>query len=201
MDSWRTRADRAIFRSMDGSDRLNEEGRGPKPTPIREVVGETRPSPSRPTGESQAGASPEQRERPKGPRDAGRPRGGGDRGKGSSAPRPARDAGDGRCSEPTAVEDLPSCEFVIEGIKWIARLCGRTSTGSTADPGAPLLHLTFYEADDPLVAVREALLPGDSIDHLFEADLEVVLASASKAKLVEQASEAPPKPGPPESRR
>jgi len=83
-----------------------------------------------------------------------------------------------RAHEPTAVQDLPSCHFEVEGVEWIARLSGRTSTGSGPDPGAPLLHLTFFRSADPQVAVAEALLPGESIDHLFESDLSEVLATA-----------------------
>ena len=130
-----------------------------------------------------------QRERPKGARDKGRARGSG-RGQGRAAPRSARQTLKGQAAEPASEEDLPSCQFVSEGVEWIVRLSGRTSTGSASDRGAPLLHLTFFRADDPLVAVREALLPGDSIDHLFEADMNEVLAGAREASVPEQPNEA-----------
>jgi hypothetical protein len=51
------------------------------------------------------------------------------------------------------------------------------------------------------VAVREALLPGDSVDQLFEADLHAVIASARKAVVPERASDATPKADGPEGRR
>jgi hypothetical protein len=51
------------------------------------------------------------------------------------------------------------------------------------------------------VAVREALLPGNSVDQLFEADLHTLIASAKKAVLPEQPSEATPKAGGSEGRR
>ena len=96
--------------------------------------------------------------------------------------------------EPTAVEDLPSRQFAGDGIEWIVRLTGQTSTGSASDPGAPLLHVTFYRADDPLAAVREALVPGSSIDDLFESDLNDLLSTAREAVSPDPPSEAPPKP-------
>ena len=183
---------------MDGRDGPNDEGRGSKPTPMREVVRDTGPKPARHSGKGSSTPSPElrrpsgrgQRERPKGPGGQGRPRGAsGERESGRSAPTPAREVRDRR-AEPTAVQDLPSREFTAEGVEWVARLSGRATTGSPSDPGAPLLHVTFYRASDPLVAVREALLPGDSLDHLFEADLNEVLASARVATSREQ----PPRP-------
>ena len=175
---------------MDGSDRTTEEGKGPKPTPIREVVGQPRPSSPRPARASGAGAPPErpdpgmrgQRERPRGPRDKGRSRGGGrGRDRRGPTPVPAREALEGQALEPTAVEDLPSLQFTSEGVEWIVRLSGQTSTGSAPDPGASLLHLTFYRAADPLVAEREALFPGTSIDGLSESMLNNLLSSAGEA--------------------
>ncbi len=189
---------------MDSSDVPNEEGVGPKPTPIREVVGEPRPNPRRRADEPHVGDSPEQRargqrERPKGSRDKGRSVGRGrDRGQGRTAPRSVRAGLDGQASKPTAVQDLPSREFVSEGVEWILRLSGRSSTGSPSDPGAPLLHLMFYRADEPLVEVCEALIPGDSIDRLFEADLAAVVESARKATMPEEPSKVPPTPSPSE---
>ena len=172
---------------MDANDRTNEEKSGPQPTPIREVVGASPPlHPPRaeealPEGATQkrAAGMRGQRERPKEARDKGRP-----------APRPARQALEGQAAEPASEEDLPSCQFVSEGVEWIVRLSGRTSTGSVSDRGAPLLHLTFFRAEDPLVAVHEALLPGDSIDHLFEVDMNEVLAGAREVSVPEQPTEA-----------
>ena len=188
---------------MDGSDRRSGEGKGPKPTPIREVVGEPRPSSPRRPDESRGGALPEhpapgmrdQRERRRGQRDEGRSRGRGrGRGKGRPTPVPARDALDGQAVEPTAVDDLPSRQFTSEGVEWIVRLSGQTSAGSASDAGTPLLHLTFYRAGNPLVAEREALCPGRSMEGLFESDLNNLLSSAKEASSPDQPSEAPPKP-------
>ncbi len=188
---------------MDGSDRTTGEEKGPKPTPIREVVGEPRPSAPRRPDESRAEVPSEhpapgmrgQRERPRGPRDDGRSRGRGrGRGKGRPTPVPAREALDRQALEPTAVDDLPSRQFTSEGVEWIVRLSGRTSAGSASDAGAPLLHLTFYRADNPLVAEREALIPGASMEGLFESELNNVLSSAGQASSPDQPSEAPPKP-------
>ncbi len=77
------------------------------------------------------------------------------------------------------MEDLPSRPFTSEEVEWIARLSGRTSTGSVPDRGAPLLHLTFYRASEPRVAVREALVPGTSIDDFLESGLIDVLSVAT----------------------
>ena len=170
------------FQAMKKSDRTGDEQKPPRPTPIREVVGKSRPSPPRRTHEAGTGASDQpapglrgQRERPEGPRDEGRPRADT---RARARPTPVRDTVESRIPEPTALEDLPSRVLTSEGVEWIVRLSGRTSTGSVSDPGAPLLHLTFCRVRDPQLAVRETLLPGRSLDQLSEADLSDALSSA-----------------------
>ena len=183
---------------MDGSDRSNEEGSGPKPTPIRDVLGESQATPARRAEEDDVQQIPKARdrqERPKSARDTGRRGPGRGRGQGRPAPRPVRDTVERRAHVPTSVEDLPSCHFEVEGVEWIARLSGRTATGSGSDPGAPLLHLTFFKSADPMVAVVEALLPGESIDHLFESDLSEVLATARKVSPSAQPTGSSTRPG------
>jgi hypothetical protein len=167
------------FQGMDRedptSDPTKRDGSGRKPTPIRDVVGESGTTPKRPSEEG-----PERREPGRGQRQERPAR---------SSPLSVRDTVDGAAHEPTAVQELPSCHFEVEGVKWIARLSGRASTGSVPNQGAPLLHLTFFKSADPLVAVVETLLPGESFDQLFEADLSEVLATARAVPRLNQSAE------------
>ena len=82
-------------------------------------------------------------------------------------------------SEPTKTEDLPSRHFTGDGSEWIVRVAGQTSTGSTSDSGARLLHLIFYRSEDPLVAQYELITPCKSIDNLHDSDLENLLSLAN----------------------
>ena len=157
----------------------------PKPIPIREVVGE--PTPRRdgksrassgvPT--SQAPGLRGQRERPKGPRGKGASHKSGSsrrRRPDRKSARPSQERPQRPPLEPTPVEDLPSRSFEHEGCEWIVRLCGQTSTGSATDPGAPLIHLVFYAAADPLVAYGEVFVPANSLEGLSELRLRELLA-------------------------
>jgi len=172
----------AMDRSDPTSDRTKGDGSGPEPTPIRDVVGESGTTPKR-TSEG----GPERPEFGRGERKERPAR---------SRPFSVRDTVDGAAHEPTAVQELPSCHFEVEGVQWIARLSGRASTGSGPNPGAPLLHLTFFKSADPLVAVVETLLPGESFDQLFEADLSDVLATARAVPRLNQSAESSGKPDP-----
>ena len=108
-------------------------------------------------------------------------------------PVPARESVEAQALEPTAVEDLPSRQFTSDGIEWVVRLSGQTSTGRAADPGASLLHLTFYKAEHPLVVEGEALVPGESIDGLLDSSLSDVLSSARGASSPGRLSDIPVK--------
>ncbi len=181
---------------MDHDQHMDQEARKkggegkPKPIPIREAVGDPGP---RTAGDSDTPASvpaPKapglrgQRERPEGPRrkgasrkrERGRRRGPDRKGAASSRgerPRPAL--------ERTPLENLPFRSFEHEGCEWIVRLCGQTSTGSAADPGAPLMHLVFYPAADPFVACGDVLETGRSLDGLPELRLSELLSKVRSA--------------------
>ncbi len=156
-----------------------------KPVPIREAVGDA--GPRRAGGSGKVGAAPElqapglrgQRERPRGSRakEPSHKRGEGQRRlpdrKRAESDREERQRPQ---LEPTPLEDLPHRSFEHDGREWIVRLCGRTSTGSAPDPGAPLLHLVFYSAADPSVACGGALVPGKSLEGLPELQLPELLA-------------------------
>lgn len=172
-----------------------------KPIPIREAVGE--PGPRR--GGSSDGKGSEtrgnvttppardirgERERTEGPRGRSTPRGKGTspKGEGGRRRRPDRKwAVSGREEhrrpplQPTPLEDLPARSFEHDGCEWIVRLCGQTSTGSAMDPGAPLMHLVFYRATDPLTACGDLLETGRSLDGLSEFRLSELLVSVRLA--------------------
>lgn len=182
---------------MDQHESEKDVAGNPKPIPIREVVGESEPRPagrsnvtaSAPT--SQAPGLRGQRKRPEGPHRRGssrkkergqwrRP----DRG-GTSSGReePKRSA-----LEPTPLEDFPSRRFEHDGCEWIVRLCGQTSTGSVADPGAPLMHVVFYKAADPLVACGDVFVVGRSLEGLPELRLSELLAEVGSSSSPNESS-------------
>jgi hypothetical protein len=169
---------------MDHDERDKAVSKSPRPIPIREAVGEPTPVPGRAKDGASASGAPGmrgQRERPRGPRGRGRnaPRQDNRRSRnnrrgsaaGSEEPRRARLA-------PTPLEDLPHRTFEHDGSEWIVRLCGQTSTGSTVDPGAGLMHLSFYSATDPSVVCGDLLVPGKSLEELSEIQLPELLAFA-----------------------
>ena len=83
--------------------------------------------------------------------------------------------------QPTSMESLPSRKFDGGGSEWIVRLSGRVSIGSRGNSGAQLLHLTFFQGVNPLVAARQSLAVGKSIEELSEERLRELLASAKSA--------------------
>ncbi len=177
---------------MDQDERKKDVAGKPKPIPIREVVGEPGP---RPAGSSDTPAdvppahapgSRGQRERPAGPRGKGASR----KSDGGRRRRPDRKgAASGReklqrpSLERTPLKDLPFRSFEHDGSEWIVRLCGQSSTGSAADPGAPLMHLVFYSAADPFVACGDLLETGRSLDGLPELRVPELLTMARSAPL------------------
>ena len=175
---------------MDQDERKKDVAGKPKPIPIRESVGESGP---RTAGKSRAASGVPtsqapglrgQRERPKGPRgkgashkrEGGRRRRPDRKGAGPGGEKPQRPP-----LEPTPLEDLPFRSFGHDGCEWIVRLCGQTSTGSTMDPGAPLMHLVFYTAADPFVACGDVLVPGSSLEGLLELRLRELLINVESA--------------------
>jgi len=171
---------------MDQDEPKKHAGDKPKPTPIREAVGEAEPRRAGRSDRLEAGHASQapglrgQRERPGGSRARASvgSKGGGRR------PRPDRgssSSGGGarqrQALQPTPAEDLPSREFEHDGCEWIVRLCGRTSVGSAIGRGAPLMHLTFYKAAEPLVEFGNVLVTGKSLAELPDLQLPELLAN------------------------
>ena len=160
------------------------EGSRPAPIPIREALGEVA-SPS--NGRSAAlAASPEVaprigiargvRRRPKKLHHGARST------RAGSGRSPRRAESVKRQSlAPTPIESLPSRKFDGDGCEWIVRLSGRASVGSRGDTGAQLLHLTFFRAEDPSVAARQAVAVGKTIEDFPEDRLRELLGSARAA--------------------
>ena len=183
---------------MDEDERKRDVRDKPKPIPIREAVGDSGPRPARksdgvgtvPT--SQAPGLRGQRERPEGPRGKGSSHKQDGRGRRRPDRKHAESGGEEpRRSqlEPTPLEDLPCRSFEHEGREWTVRLCGQTSTGSGMDPGASLLHLVFYAADEPPVACGDAMVPGKSLEDLSGLHLSDLLAKARSAPTPNELSE------------
>lgn len=103
----------------------------------------------------------------------------------SSGPRPtpvrvAMDAPPPGDSRPASA--LPSRRFEAREEEWVVRITGRTVTGTRPDPGALLMHLTFYRSDDPETPVRELLTVERPLDALYEEDLEEFLDRSRPAR-------------------
>lgn len=142
-------------------DRSEDAAAGTKPISIREAM----PPPGL------RGQKPRPRSAPHGQRER-RPKGALDGG--TRQPTPVREVMDAVPPEigPTSPTELASRRFEAEeGEKWIARLSGTTVTGLPADAGAPLLHLTFFRADEPETPVRAALGVGETLSDFGEEEL------------------------------
>ena len=174
-----------------------------KPIPIREAVGEPEPRTVRnrdaqgsdtrseiPT--SRAPGLRGQRERPEGPRGRGASR----KREGGRSRRPDRNGVASGREEPrrpplqrTPLEDFPARTFEHDGCEWIVRLHGQASTGSAMDPGAPLMHLFFYAAADPLEACGDLLETGRSLEGLPDHRLSELLVKVRLAASANDSSE------------
>lgn len=89
-----------------------------------------------------------------------------------------RESVERRPLHPTSIESLPSRNFESEGSGWIVRLSGQGSVGFRGDRGAQLLHLTFFRAVDPSVAVWESLALGKSMEDFSDEQLYELLVLA-----------------------
>lgn len=99
-----------------------------------------------------------------------------------SRPTPVRvamDAPPPGDSRPT--EALPSRRFEARDEEWIVRITGRTMTGTRPDPGALLMHLTFFRAEEPESPVRELLTVNRPLDALYPEDLDEFLERSRPA--------------------
>ena len=89
-----------------------------------------------------------------------------------------RESVERRPLHPTSIESLPSRNFESEGSGWIVRLSGQGSVGFRGDRRAQLLHLTFFRAVDPSVAVWESLALGKSMEDFSDEQLYELLVLA-----------------------
>lgn len=86
------------------------------------------------------------------------------------------------------VESLPSRTFEARGQKWVVRITGRTITGTRPDPGALLMQLEFYRAEDPETPVRELLTVNRPLEALYPEDLEEYLGRSREAASPDESS-------------
>jgi len=170
------------------------EDDGPRPISVRDLMPEPdpgrreRPSPPRPASgaDAEGGAGPAAPEAPGRADREGEKEGeeeGEDAGADVSRPTPVRVAmdtpppGDSR-----PMESLPSRTFRARGREWVVRVTGRTVTGTRPDPGAHLMQLEFYHAEEPEEPVRELLTVERSLDALYPEDLEEFLERSRSAQ-------------------
>lgn len=147
----------------DAPDEVGEEGgeegveRG-KPLSIRDVMPSSPPrARPRSPGESEDGGEEEE-----------------ETGEGRPTPvRIAMDAPPPGDSRPP--EELPSRRFETGEEEWVVRVTGRSVAGARPDPGAPLMHLTFYRPEAPLCPEREVLTVERELELFYDEDLAELL--------------------------
>ncbi|NIR80367.1 MAG: hypothetical protein GWM92_16550 [Gemmatimonadetes bacterium] len=93
--------------------------------------------------------------------------------------RVAMDAPPPGDSRPTKA--LPARRFLVGEEEWIARITGRTVSGTRPDTGAPLMELSFYRADEPDDPRRHVLTVERDLDHFYDEDLGELLERARPA--------------------
>ena len=93
-------------------------------------------------------------------------------------PTPVRDVMADSDETHEAASDIPSRTFESDGDVWVVRVEGRTRSGYGPDTGAPLLHLRFYRGEDASEPERHLVLPGKSLDPLYDAELVTALQRA-----------------------
>lgn len=148
-----------------------EELQRGKPLSIRDVAPSSpaRARPREPDPEDEA-ESPTEEERRETGEDAKRP----------TPVRVAMDAPPPGDSRPT--EALPARTFLFGEEAWIARITGRTVSGTRPDAGAPLMELSFYRAEEPDDPRRRVLTVEKDLDRFYDEDLGELLARARPAR-------------------
>ena len=91
-------------------------------------------------------------------------------------PQPDRDAA-GATSPARDPESLPVL-FLLGEQEWVARVEGYGRSGTSRDPGAPLMALTFARGAEPDRPLFETLCPGRALEDLTEGQLAELLAGA-----------------------
>lgn len=79
-------------------------------------------------------------------------------------------------------EALPSRRFEVDGEEWIVRISGRTITGTRPDPGALLMHLSFFRPEEPETPIRTLITVDRPLDALYEEDLGELLGRSRPAE-------------------
>ena len=74
-----------------------------------------------------------------------------------------------------AEEEFPSRPFTAKGEEWWVRVTGRSRTGRSPDPGAPLMQLHFFRSSDLETPRRRLLTVDRPLDEFYEEDLEELL--------------------------
>lgn len=154
----------------DEADDGDEADAPPKPISIRDAMPPPGLRGQKPRPRS--AGRPQRERRPEGALDGG-----------TRGPTPVREAMD---AVPPAIgsaspTELPSRTFRAgedEDEEWIVRLSGVTVTGLPTDTGAPLVHLTFFRAEEPETPVREAVGVGETLEDLAEDELRDHLGRA-----------------------
>lgn len=124
-----------------------------------------------------------------------------DRDRETEAPEPARpsvasdDTQEQRSGPPTPVrammgepdaglsdegpsEETPSREIEVRGERWTAHAVGRTRSGTSPDPGAPLLLIAFARTEDPADFAWEGLTVAESLAEISDDELQELFERA-----------------------
>lgn len=165
----------------EGADPGDEEGEADRerrrPISVRDLMPSPPTRPTRRGSEeveraARAGEREERGERGAEEKVAGEARTAEEGGEEPAAPTPVRVAMDAAPpGDSRPVEELPSRRFEVRGEEWIARITGRTVTGTRPDAGALLMELTFSRPDDPQNPFRKLLTVDRPLDALYDEDL------------------------------
>ena len=142
---------------------------GSPPTAKPEAARPEKPQPARPEKPQSARPEKPQSARPEKP-ESTRP----DKPE-SARPTPVREA---MATDTEEIPEQQARELTVEGTRWVARVAGRGLTGMPGEPGAPLLHITFHEADASQPPAREFLMIGTTLDTVSDEELEELFADS-----------------------
>ena len=72
-------------------------------------------------------------------------------------------------------EDRDRRDFRASGDDWTVRVTGRSRTGRSPDPGAPLMQLFFFKRSDAEKPSRRLLTVDRPLEEFYEEDLQELL--------------------------
>ena len=142
------------------------------PPPPRPAPAPARPGP--PPARGGPGVPGGQGGRPDRPSDRGQDRGR----RGPGRPTPVRAGVEQAPRDPPAPIQTPLRPLAIEGVEWIVREAGRSSSGIGMDSPAALVLLWFCRAADPDRPEREILTPARRLDDLADLELEQLFGAS-----------------------